>query len=161
MFLLFYLGKFVCVAWLVPLSWQIDAHIGAVNDLAFAHPNKQLCLVSCGDDKQIRVRTIYYHMLQLTKNTPHYLNGRVETGVGFSRAKTIQLWRSRGASIFHLSSSQGEYSGITKGESFMGCQNILLERSSIFESYKKALKLIWSKILVHYITYVYYSYSWA
>ncbi|XP_030957790.1 topless-related protein 3 [Quercus lobata] len=34
---------------------EIDAHIGAVNDLAFAHPNKQLCLVSCGDDKLIKV----------------------------------------------------------------------------------------------------------
>ncbi|KAK7822237.1 topless-related protein 2 [Quercus suber] len=34
---------------------EIDAHNGAVNDLAFAHPNKQLCLVSCGDDKLIKV----------------------------------------------------------------------------------------------------------
>ncbi|KAK1581892.1 hypothetical protein Q3G72_010018 [Acer saccharum] len=34
---------------------QIDAHAGGVNDLAFAHPNKQLCVVTCGDDKQIKV----------------------------------------------------------------------------------------------------------
>jgi WD40 repeat protein len=34
---------------------EIDAHIGAVNDLAFAHPNKQLCIVTCGDDKLIKV----------------------------------------------------------------------------------------------------------
>ncbi|KAG6701327.1 hypothetical protein I3842_08G159800 [Carya illinoinensis] len=34
---------------------EIDAHAGGVNDLAFAHPNKQLCLVSCGDDKLIKV----------------------------------------------------------------------------------------------------------
>lgn len=34
---------------------EIDAHVGGVNDLAFAHPNKQLCLVSCGDDKLIKV----------------------------------------------------------------------------------------------------------
>ncbi|KAF8387763.1 hypothetical protein HHK36_026418 [Tetracentron sinense] len=34
---------------------EIDAHIGAVNDLAFAHPNKQLCVVTCGDDKLIKV----------------------------------------------------------------------------------------------------------
>ncbi|XP_041017427.1 topless-related protein 3-like isoform X1 [Juglans microcarpa x Juglans regia] len=34
---------------------EIDAHVGGVNDLAFAHPNKQLCVVSCGDDKLINV----------------------------------------------------------------------------------------------------------
>ncbi|XP_010546752.1 PREDICTED: topless-related protein 3 isoform X2 [Tarenaya hassleriana] len=34
---------------------EIDAHGGSVNDLAFAHPNKQLCLVTCGDDKLIKV----------------------------------------------------------------------------------------------------------
>ncbi|KAA8525101.1 hypothetical protein F0562_007035 [Nyssa sinensis] len=35
--------------------WEIDAHIGGVNDIAFAHPNKQLCIVTCGDDKTIKV----------------------------------------------------------------------------------------------------------
>ncbi|XP_021665007.2 protein TOPLESS-RELATED PROTEIN 2 isoform X1 [Hevea brasiliensis] len=34
---------------------EIDAHIGGVNDIAFAHPNKQLCIVTCGDDKMIKV----------------------------------------------------------------------------------------------------------
>ncbi|PIA44283.1 hypothetical protein AQUCO_01700115v1 [Aquilegia coerulea] len=34
---------------------EIDAHVGSVNDLAFSYPNKQLCVVSCGDDKQIKV----------------------------------------------------------------------------------------------------------
>ncbi|XAR70707.1 hypothetical protein NMG60_11027659 [Bertholletia excelsa] len=34
---------------------EIDAHVGGVNDIAFAHPNKQLCIVTCGDDKTIRV----------------------------------------------------------------------------------------------------------
>uniref|UniRef100_A0A2P2MSH2 Topless-related protein 3 isoform X1 n=1 Tax=Rhizophora mucronata TaxID=61149 RepID=A0A2P2MSH2_RHIMU len=34
---------------------EIDAHIGGVNDLAFAYPNKQLCVVTCGDDKLIKV----------------------------------------------------------------------------------------------------------
>ncbi|KAJ6876685.1 topless-related protein 3-like isoform X2 [Populus alba x Populus x berolinensis] len=33
---------------------EIDAHVGGVNDLAFAHPNKQLCVVTCGDDKLIK-----------------------------------------------------------------------------------------------------------
>ncbi|XP_061989928.1 topless-related protein 2 [Rosa rugosa] len=34
---------------------EIDAHSGGVNDLAFSHPNKQLCVVTCGDDKMIKV----------------------------------------------------------------------------------------------------------
>ncbi|KAI3973941.1 hypothetical protein MKX01_030517 [Papaver californicum] len=34
---------------------EIDAHVGAVNDLAFSHPNKQLCIITCGDDKSIKV----------------------------------------------------------------------------------------------------------
>ncbi|KAK1324085.1 Topless-related protein 1 [Acorus calamus] len=34
---------------------QIDAHAGGVNDIAFSLPNKQLCVVTCGDDKTIKV----------------------------------------------------------------------------------------------------------
>ncbi|XVE62238.1 hypothetical protein DITRI_Ditri06bG0102000 [Diplodiscus trichospermus] len=34
---------------------EIDAHVGGVNDIAFAHPNKQLCIITCGDDKTIKV----------------------------------------------------------------------------------------------------------
>ncbi|XP_057496722.1 topless-related protein 3-like [Actinidia eriantha] len=34
---------------------EIDAHNGQVNDLAFAHPNKHLCVVTGGDDKMIKV----------------------------------------------------------------------------------------------------------
>lgn len=34
---------------------QIEAHNGGVNDIAFAHPNKQLCIITCGDDKTIKV----------------------------------------------------------------------------------------------------------
>ncbi|KAK7824782.1 topless-related protein 2 [Quercus suber] len=39
------------------LQWQpdIDAHFGNVNDLAFSHPNKQLCVVTCGNDKLVKV----------------------------------------------------------------------------------------------------------
>ncbi|OAY27418.1 topless-related protein 1 isoform X2 [Manihot esculenta] len=34
---------------------EIDAHIGSVNDLAFCNPNKQLSVITCGDDKTIKV----------------------------------------------------------------------------------------------------------
>ncbi|XP_006644007.1 protein TPR1 isoform X1 [Oryza brachyantha] len=34
---------------------EIDAHSGGVNDIAFSRPNKQLCVVTCGDDRLIKV----------------------------------------------------------------------------------------------------------
>ncbi|KAG5048395.1 hypothetical protein JHK85_009498 [Glycine max] len=34
---------------------QIDAHDGSVNDLAFSSLNKQLLVITCGDDKKIKV----------------------------------------------------------------------------------------------------------
>ncbi|KAE8657881.1 Protein TOPLESS [Hibiscus syriacus] len=34
---------------------EIEAHVGSVNDLAFSYPNKQLCVVTCGDDRFIKV----------------------------------------------------------------------------------------------------------
>ncbi|CAN1761622.1 Protein TOPLESS [Linum perenne] len=34
---------------------EIDAHVGGVNDIAFSTPNKQLCVITCGDDKTIKV----------------------------------------------------------------------------------------------------------
>ena len=34
---------------------EIDAHAGNVNDLAFSQPNQQLCVVTCGEDKTIKV----------------------------------------------------------------------------------------------------------
>ncbi|XAR57038.1 hypothetical protein NMG60_11025039 [Bertholletia excelsa] len=38
---------------------EVDAHAGAVNDLAFSYPNKQLCVVTCGEDKLIKVWDLY------------------------------------------------------------------------------------------------------
>ncbi|OVA18462.1 WD40 repeat [Macleaya cordata] len=60
---------------------EIDAHIGGVNDIAFAHPNKQLCIVTCGDDKTIKVwdavagRRLYIfegHEAPVYSVCPHY-----------------------------------------------------------------------------------------
>ncbi|XP_059287766.1 topless-related protein 4-like isoform X2 [Lycium ferocissimum] len=34
---------------------EIEAHSGSVNDLAFSFPNKQICIVTCGDDRLIKV----------------------------------------------------------------------------------------------------------
>lgn len=42
--------------------FQIDAHVGGVNDLAFSHPNKQLCVITCGDDKTIKVSLSEYEL---------------------------------------------------------------------------------------------------
>ncbi|KAK9282441.1 hypothetical protein L1049_005359 [Liquidambar formosana] len=34
---------------------EIEAHVGNVSDLAFSHPNKQLSIITCGEDKTIKV----------------------------------------------------------------------------------------------------------
>ncbi|CAD5181956.1 unnamed protein product [Musa acuminata subsp. malaccensis] len=34
---------------------EIDAHVGSVNDIAFSHPDKSLSIVTCGEDKTIKV----------------------------------------------------------------------------------------------------------
>ncbi|KAJ4839218.1 Topless- protein 4, partial [Turnera subulata] len=34
---------------------EIEAHVGSVNDLAFSYPNKQLSIVTCGEDRVIKV----------------------------------------------------------------------------------------------------------
>ncbi|CAM8938645.1 unnamed protein product [Rhodiola kirilowii] len=34
---------------------EIEAHTGSVNDLAFSYPNKQLSVVTCGEDRVIKV----------------------------------------------------------------------------------------------------------
>ncbi|KAH7416085.1 hypothetical protein KP509_14G074400 [Ceratopteris richardii] len=46
--------------------FEMDAHIGGVNDIAFAHPNKQLCIITCGDDKMIKVWDAATGRLQYT-----------------------------------------------------------------------------------------------
>ncbi|XP_062081757.1 protein TOPLESS-RELATED PROTEIN 2-like isoform X2 [Humulus lupulus] len=60
---------------------EIDAHVGGVNDIAFAHPNKQHCIVTCGDDKMIKVwdavsgRRLYIfegHEAPVYSVCPHY-----------------------------------------------------------------------------------------
>lgn len=44
---------------------QIEAHSGSVNDLAFAYPNKQLSIVTCGDDKLIKVDSVSHDFFML------------------------------------------------------------------------------------------------
>ncbi|XP_020537820.1 topless-related protein 4 isoform X2 [Jatropha curcas] len=34
---------------------EIEAHVGSVNDLAFSYPNERLSVVTCGDDRVIKV----------------------------------------------------------------------------------------------------------
>ena len=42
---------------------QIDTHVGGVNDIAFSHPNKQLCVITFGDDKTTKV--FFFYMIFL------------------------------------------------------------------------------------------------
>ena len=40
--------------------FQIEAHSGNVSDLAFSQPNKQLWIITCGEDKTIKV--CFWHL---------------------------------------------------------------------------------------------------
>ncbi|CAI8590152.1 unnamed protein product [Vicia faba] len=42
---------------------EIDAHDGSVNDIAFTYPENQLCIVTCGDDKLIKVWDLDGHKI--------------------------------------------------------------------------------------------------
>ncbi|KAK8964963.1 hypothetical protein KSP40_PGU022027 [Platanthera guangdongensis] len=47
------------------LSWPIDSHIGGVNDIGFWKPNNEFFMVTCGDDKTIKVRKISNRILSV------------------------------------------------------------------------------------------------
>ncbi|XP_054799239.1 topless-related protein 1-like [Prosopis cineraria] len=60
---------------------EIEAHAGSVNDLAFCNPTTKLCLLTCGDDKTIklwdattgvRVRNFEGHDGAVYSVCPHY-----------------------------------------------------------------------------------------
>ncbi|CAA6669573.1 unnamed protein product [Spirodela intermedia] len=63
------------------LQLEIDAHVGGVNDIAFSHPNKSLSIITCGDDKTIKVwdaatgqrrHTFEGHEAPVYSVCPHY-----------------------------------------------------------------------------------------
>ncbi|XP_038984116.1 protein TPR3-like isoform X2 [Phoenix dactylifera] len=45
---------------------EIEAHVGGVNDVAFSQPNRQVSIVTCGDDKTIKVWEAGTGVLQYT-----------------------------------------------------------------------------------------------
>ncbi|XP_065050198.1 protein TOPLESS-RELATED PROTEIN 2-like [Musa acuminata AAA Group] len=54
---------------------EIDAHVGGVNDIAFSHPYKSLSIITCGDDKTIKVWDVATRQRQYTfegHETPVY-----------------------------------------------------------------------------------------
>ncbi|KAJ9535863.1 hypothetical protein OSB04_un000977 [Centaurea solstitialis] len=54
---------------------EIEAHGGPVNDLAFSYPNKQLCIVTCGEDILIKVG----HRVFAAAITSRYLGSLKDT----------------------------------------------------------------------------------
>lgn len=74
---------------------QIDAHFGSVNDLAFSHPNKQLCVVTCGNDKLVKVRARKRaSVFNFVKLDVFFLFSEIErnlTGMGFGWKNSFLL----------------------------------------------------------------------
>jgi len=76
------------------LELQIDAHIGGVNDIAFSHPNKTLSVITCGDDKLIKVRILcdLLFFSQNKKEHLEYIRTLDLAGVGCSnRTKAVHF----------------------------------------------------------------------
>lgn len=44
------------------IVFQIEAHAGSVNDLAFSKPYNQLLVITCGDDKLIQVNLLFLNV---------------------------------------------------------------------------------------------------
>lgn len=92
---------------------QIEAHVGSVNDIAFCFPNKQLCIVTCGEDRLIKV--CFCH--PVTIFTHGYCGVlsymlKFSTGVGCQhRGQTICLRGPRSSGILCLPTLQGKHSG--------------------------------------------------
>ncbi|KAG6521005.1 hypothetical protein ZIOFF_018070 [Zingiber officinale] len=54
---------------------EIDAHIGSVNDIAFSYPKKTLSIITCGDDKAIKVsKTIWLISQKIVQEELYVLN---------------------------------------------------------------------------------------
>lgn len=48
-----------------------------MNDIAFSHPSKQLCIITCGDDKTIKVRTSVRHVESQLLSHPVYVRSEL------------------------------------------------------------------------------------
>ncbi|KAK9919923.1 hypothetical protein M0R45_028497 [Rubus argutus] len=78
---------------------EIDAHVGGVNDLVFDHRNKELCVVTCGDDKLIKVwdlagRNLYNfdgHEAPVYSVCPHH-NKEIQFIFSTSTDGKIKTW---------------------------------------------------------------------
>ncbi|KAG6532849.1 hypothetical protein ZIOFF_006704 [Zingiber officinale] len=54
---------------------EIDAHIGSVNDIAFSYPKKTLLIITCGNDKSIKVsKTMWLISQKIVQEELYVLN---------------------------------------------------------------------------------------
>jgi hypothetical protein len=81
------------------------AHIGGVNDMAFSHPNnQQLCVITCGDDKAIKVwdavigtkqYTVEGHEAPVYSVCPHHKEN-VQLGMLMALPMVMEIGLERG-----------------------------------------------------------------
>ncbi|KAG6529809.1 hypothetical protein ZIOFF_012023 [Zingiber officinale] len=84
---------------------EIDAHIGSVNDIAFSYPKKTLSIITCGDDKAIKVwdastgqkqYTFEGHEAPVYSVCPHF-NGFIHFFFSTSTDGKIKAWSYEGS----------------------------------------------------------------
>ncbi|KAG6527254.1 hypothetical protein ZIOFF_009349 [Zingiber officinale] len=60
---------------------EIDAHIGSVNDIAFSYPKKTLSIITCGNDKAIKVsKTMWLISQKIVQEELYVLNSLLALG---------------------------------------------------------------------------------
>ncbi|KAG6524143.1 hypothetical protein ZIOFF_014034 [Zingiber officinale] len=83
---------------------EIDAHIDSVNDIAFSYPKKTLSIITCGDDKAIKVwdastgqkqYTFEGHEAPVYSVCPHF-NGSIHFFFSTSTDGKIKAWSYEG-----------------------------------------------------------------
>ncbi|KAM7462173.1 hypothetical protein LguiA_030294 [Lonicera macranthoides] len=112
----------------IDIQIEIEDHVGGVNDLVFSKPNEQLYVITCGDDKLIRVWDVTTGVKQYVfegHEAPVYsICSHVSNGIHFSTSKNkflaagdehlIKVWDMNNVELLATIDVDGELVGNVK-----------------------------------------------